>query len=55
MLVRILVGATLGRSALVACAVLHYPGDLPAVALGQPGIYRLEVALVVLLWLSPSC
>jgi hypothetical protein len=57
MLVRILVGATLGL-ALVVFAVLSLPRDLPAIALGQPGLYRLEVALAVLygclLMLTPA-
>ena len=34
-------------AALVACAVAPVPDDLPAVALQQQGIYRLEVALLV--------
>jgi hypothetical protein len=46
MLVRIVVGFALCL-ALAACAVLSVPGDLPAIALGQPSIYRLEVALSV--------
>ena len=43
-LIRILIGAALGF-ALVACAVLPVPADLPAVALEQAGLYRLEIAL----------
>jgi hypothetical protein len=43
-LVRALVGAALGV-ALVACAVLPVPEDLPAVALEQAALYRLEVGL----------
>lgn len=45
-LVRILVSAALGV-ALAACAVLPVPEDLPAVALEQAGLYRLELALAV--------
>jgi hypothetical protein len=45
-LVRALVGTAL-FTALVACAVLPIPDDLPAVALEQAGLYRLEVALAV--------
>jgi hypothetical protein len=45
-LIRVLVGLALGV-ALVACAVLPVPEDLPAVALGQATLYRLEVALGV--------
>lgn len=50
--VRILVAAALG-SAIIACAVVPIPrnakGDsaLPAVAFEQPGLYRLEIALLV--------
>ena len=43
-LIRSLIGAALGF-ALVACAVLPVPADLPAVALEQAGLYRLEIAL----------
>ena len=46
MLVRILVGAALGL-ALASCAVLPVPGHLPAIALEQEFLYRLEVALAV--------
>lgn len=45
MLVRILVGAVLGL-ALAACVTLPLLEELPAVALGQASLYRLEVALV---------
>ena len=45
-LVRVLVGAAL-CVALLACAVLPIPENLPAVALGQAAIYRLEVGLAV--------
>lgn len=45
-LVRALVGAVL-VVALAASAVLPVPADLPAVALEQPGLYRLEIALAV--------
>ena len=43
-LVRVLVATALGL-ALVACAVLPVPEDLPAIALKQAVLYRLEVAL----------
>ncbi|HEU5252217.1 MAG TPA: hypothetical protein VFU16_02690 [Solirubrobacterales bacterium] len=43
-LVQLLVGAAL-TLALAACVLLPLPDALPAVALGQPGLYRLEVAL----------
>ena len=43
-LVRLLVGATL-IVALAACAVLTVPENLPAIALKQAVLYRLEVAL----------
>jgi hypothetical protein len=43
-LVRILVGAAL-CVALAACAALPVPQDLPAIALEQAAVYRLEVAL----------
>ncbi len=56
-LVRILVGAALAL-ALAACAVLPLPSDLPAVAMSQSIVYRLEVALAVLygclLMLTPA-
>ena len=45
-LVRILVAAALA-SALFACAMTPVPADLPAIALGQSGLYRLEVGLFV--------
>ncbi|HEX6782228.1 MAG TPA: hypothetical protein VF125_09385 [Solirubrobacterales bacterium] len=41
---RILVGVALSL-ALAASVFLPPPQELPAVALGQPGLYRLEVAL----------
>lgn len=43
-LVRLLVGTTLSV-ALAACAVLAVPENLPAIALEQAELYRLEVAL----------
>lgn len=43
-LVRVLIGAALCL-ALTASATFPLPEDLPAVALGQTGLYRLEVAL----------
>jgi hypothetical protein len=62
-LVRILVGAALA-AALWACALVPLPRDalgnpdLPALALGQASLYRLEVALLVfyggLLLLTPA-
>lgn len=42
--VRALVGAALS-AALAASAVLPVPENLPAVALGQTSLYRLEIAL----------
>lgn len=42
-LVRILIGAALSLA--LAAALFPLPEDLPAVALGQTGLYRLEVAL----------
>jgi hypothetical protein len=55
--IRALVGAAL-CSALVACAAVPAPEDLPAVAFGQTGLYRLEVALLVfygcLLLITPA-
>jgi hypothetical protein len=45
-LVRVLVGAAL-CVALTASAVLPVPQDLPAIALEQAALYRLEVALGV--------
>lgn len=57
MIVQILVGIALGL-ALAACAVLPLPSDLPAVAMSQSALYRLEVALAVLygllLMLTPA-
>ncbi|HET7418388.1 MAG TPA: hypothetical protein VFJ61_12265 [Solirubrobacterales bacterium] len=44
-LVRVLVGAALG-TALLACVAIPVPDDLPAIALRQQGLYRLEVALL---------
>jgi hypothetical protein len=56
-LVRALVGAALGV-ALGACAVLPVPKDLPAIALEQGALYRLEVAMAVfygcLLMVTPA-
>lgn len=43
-LVRILVGAALAL-ALTACVVSPLPEKLPAVALGQTSLYRLEITL----------
>lgn len=45
-LVRVLVGAALGV-ALAACVVLPVPENLPAIALEQAALYRLEVALSI--------
>jgi hypothetical protein len=45
-LVRALVGTALCL-ALTASAVFPLPDDLPSVALGQTGLYRLEVALSI--------
>jgi hypothetical protein len=45
-LVRVLVGAALCL-ALTTSAVFPLPDDLPSVALGQTGLYRLEIALSV--------
>lgn len=45
-LIRALTAAALSMS-LVACAAAPVPGDLPAVAVGQPSVYRLEVGLMV--------
>jgi hypothetical protein len=42
--VRVLVSGAL-CVALAACSVLPVPAHLPAVALGQPSLYRLEIAL----------
>lgn len=44
-LIRVLVGAAL-CVAVVAAASAPIPEDLPAVAMQQPGVYRLEVALL---------
>jgi hypothetical protein len=56
-LIRLFVGAALGL-ALVACAAVPVPDDLPAVAFGQAGIYQLEIALLVfyggLLLITPA-
>ena len=58
MLVRALVGAALCL-ALTASALFPVPENLPAVALGQIGFYRLEVALGafygLLLMVTPAC
>ncbi|HEX5984423.1 MAG TPA: hypothetical protein VFY69_09480 [Solirubrobacterales bacterium] len=45
-LVRIFVAVAL-CGALVACASVPVPEDLPAIAFRQTGLYRLEVALLV--------
>lgn len=56
-LVRVFVGIALS-TALAACAAAPVPGDLPAVALGQVGLYRLQIALLVfyggLLLITPA-
>jgi hypothetical protein len=56
-LVRLLVGGTLS-GALAACGVLAAPENLPAIALEQAVLYRLEVALGIfygcLLLLTPA-
>ena len=56
-IVRALVGAALCL-ALTASTLFPAPEDLPAVALGQTGLYRLEVALAafygLLLLLTPA-
>ncbi|HEV2791493.1 MAG TPA: hypothetical protein VGV69_09380 [Solirubrobacterales bacterium] len=62
-LVRVLVGTAL-VAALWACALVPVPldaqggPDLPSLAFGQPGLYRLEVALLVfygsLLLITPA-
>jgi hypothetical protein len=56
-LVRVLVGTAL-CTALSASIAVPVPGDLPAIAIRQPGLYRLEVALLVfygwLLLLTPA-
>jgi hypothetical protein len=56
-LIRALIGAALG-AAIVAGAAIPVPEDLPAVALRQPGLYRLEIALLVfyggLLLITPA-
>jgi hypothetical protein len=56
-LVRVLIGTAL-CAAIVASAVVPVPEDLPAVALRQPSLYRLEVALLVfygaLLLITPA-
>jgi hypothetical protein len=45
-LVRILIGAALGL-ALTGSVALPLPEGLPAISLGQPGLYRLEISLAV--------
>jgi len=45
-LIRALVGAALGVG-LAACVVLPVPRDLPAIALEQAVLYRLELAMAV--------
>jgi multidrug efflux pump subunit AcrB len=56
-LIRTLTAAAL-CSALVACTVTPVPADLPAVAIRQASLYRLEVALLVfygaLLLITPA-
>ena len=56
-LIRGVVGAALG-TALTSCAAAPIPEDPPAVAFGQTGLYRLEVALLVfysfLLLITPA-
>jgi hypothetical protein len=56
-LIRALTGASLCM-ALLACFGAPAPETLPAVAVGQPGLYRLEVALFVfygaLLLITPA-
>jgi hypothetical protein len=56
-LIRILTGAAL-CTALVACAVVPVPEDLPAIACRQAGLYRLEIALLIfyssLLLITPA-
>jgi len=45
-LVRALVGIA-ACTALLACVAVPVPENLPAIAIRQPGLYRLEVALLV--------
>jgi len=56
-LIRVLVGTAL-CAALLACIAVPVPEDLPAIAIRQPGLYRLEVALLTfyggLLLLTPA-
>lgn len=56
-LIRAFVGTALSV-ALIACIAAPVPEDLPAVALHQAGLYRLEVALLVfygcLLLITPA-
>jgi hypothetical protein len=56
-LIRVLIGTAL-CAALVTSVVVPVPEDLPAVALRQAGLYRLEVALLVfygaLLLITPA-
>jgi hypothetical protein len=56
-LIRTLIGIAL-CAALIACAAVPIPEDLPAVALRQVALYRLEVALLVfyggLLLITPA-
>ena len=56
-LVRTFIGAALG-AALVACASVPVPEDLPAIAFDQAGLYRLQIALLVfyggLLLITPA-
>ncbi|HXR60310.1 MAG TPA: hypothetical protein VN732_03180 [Solirubrobacterales bacterium] len=43
--IRVLVGSAL-CTALLTCIAVPVPEDLPAIAVGQAGLYRLEVALL---------
>lgn len=56
-LVRVFTGVALGAALLIS-ALVPVPPDLPAMAFGQAGLYRLEVALLVfygsLLLLTPA-
>jgi hypothetical protein len=45
-MIRVLTGFALCM-ALVTCSVAPVPEDLPAIAVHQPGLYRLEVGLMV--------
>lgn len=56
-LIRVLTGTALGM-ALVACLAAPVPENLPAIALHQPALYRMEIALLVfygdLLLITPA-